>query len=116
MSVNQAQLVKSIQTAVAASPELQKQLAAATSTDQAAGLLTNALGSPVSVADLQNLGASVQSQMTDEQLEVVSAGGGLNVLAIVCSVLAVASCAAASVLAEVVPNSPGCKEYFKNGG
>lgn len=81
MNTQNTDLLKSIQAAVAASPELQTQLAAVTTTDQAAGILSSALSTTVSTADLNALSESAKADMTDQQLDAVSAGaGGLGIL------------------------------------
>ena len=114
MTTNQDQLVKNIQAAVAASPELQKQLATAQSSEQAADLLSAALGSPVSAAELQSLSNHVQSQMTDEQLEAVAAGAGDRTDWILISIMSVGiGCAVGSIVVASVPDSGGCKSLFE---
>ena len=116
MTSNQDQLVKNIQSAVAASPELQKQLAIVQSNDQAADLLSKALGSPVTAADLKSLSDKVQSQMTDEQLEAVAAGakGKLFGLVLFTSLSTWGvGCAMASAIAEIGKLEGGCKRYFE---
>ena len=98
MGTQNTDLLKSIQTAVAASPELQTLLTAATTTDQVASLLSSALSATVSKADLTALSESVKADMTDKQLDAVSAGGGLGIL---CSILGAGiGCALVSAVAE----------------
>lgn len=106
-------LIQRIQTAVGSSPELQKQLAAAQSTEQAASLLTAALGATVTANDLQAINETAKADMTDEQLDSVAGGdrGGSIFISIV---TLGAFCALASVVYAVKDGGKGkCSEAFK---
>lgn len=113
MSPHQAQLIEKIQAATAASPELQKKLATAQSTQQIADALTQALGTPVTQVDLKDISHAAQQQMTDEQLDAV-AGGGEKTPGILLSVFTLgAGCALVSAVTEVLDkHSGGCKGFF----
>lgn len=99
MNTQDNSLLKRIQTAVAASPDLQKQLTAATSADAAARLLSTALSQPVTATDLTALSDSVKADMTDEQLEAVAAGGTAGFLATCLGWLI--GCGLVSAIAEI---------------
>ena len=114
MTVNQDQLVENIQAAVAASPELQKQLAAVKSTDEAATMLTSALGSPVTAADLKVLSDAALSQMTDAQLEQIAGGGKNRPLIVLGSLVSFGlGCAILSIVGQI-KNEPagGCRDVM----
>ena len=113
MTSNKEQLVKNIQSVVAASPELQKQLTAVKSTDEAATLLTSALGSVVTAKDLQTINETSKAEMTDAQLEAVAGGdrGGAIFISIV---TLGAFCALASVVYAAKDGGKGdCSNAFK---
>lgn len=115
MTPTQDQLVKHIQTAVAASPELQKQLAAVKSTDEAAALLTNAMGSPVTAADLNDISRTAAQDMTDDQLEAVAGGISTRDIFILLSVFSFGgACALASLLYATNTAAGGCKGIMSN--
>lgn len=113
MTPTQDQLVKNIQTAVSASPELQKQLAAVKSAAEAAAVLTSAMGSPVTTADLKTISQAAQAQLTDEQLEAIAGGGRTRDDWIMISVASIGfGCAVGSIMMASSPDSGGCKELF----
>ena len=113
MTTPQDQLIKKIQVAVADSPELQKQLTAVTSTEQAATLLTSAMGLTVTTADLDNISDALKGQMTDAQLDAVAAGGVAKNVFIVGSVLAFGGCLMQSALYEIQDGKGGCKRWME---
>lgn len=113
MTTPQDQLIKKIQAAVAASPELQKQLTAVTSTEQAATLLTSAIGSPVTIADLDGISDAIKAQMTDAELDAVAAGGDAKNVFIVGSVLAFGGCLMQSAMSEIQDGKGGCKRWME---
>jgi predicted ribosomally synthesized peptide with nif11-like leader len=115
MNSHQRELVTKIQSTVAASPELQKQLVAATSAEQVASLLASAMGSTVTADDLRQINAAVASEISDEQLEAVAAGanGQLAGLLIFASLVTWGTaCALGSAISEIAKGSDGCKNFF----
>lgn len=109
-------LIQRIQAAAAASPALQKQLAAVQSTDEAATLLTGVLESPVTAADLKIVNDAALSQMTDAQLEQIAGGGKNTPLIVLGSIFSFGlGCAILSIVGQI-KNEPagGCKDVMSS--